>query len=81
MSKQDKTIAAIFHDPPSSNIHWRDVESLLNHLNAEIVAHGAQLHVTVNGVEGMLHRPHHGATLNKAEIRHLREFLAACGVS
>ena len=26
----------IYHDPPSSNIHWREVESLLTHLGATI---------------------------------------------
>jgi hypothetical protein len=27
-------------------------------------------------VEGILHRPHHGNTLDKSSVRHLREYLA-----
>ena len=34
--KHDNLIRAIFHDPISGNIHWREVESLLHHLGAEI---------------------------------------------
>jgi hypothetical protein len=32
--------------------------------------------VLLNGAEGILHRPHHGHTLGRSEILHLREFLA-----
>ena len=78
--KQNRIVAEIFHDPPSANLHWRDVESLLHHLGAKITAHGAQIHVVINSIEGMLHRPHHGGTLSKQEVRHLREVLAAAGV-
>jgi hypothetical protein len=34
------------------------------------------LRVRLNGVEGILHRPHHGNTLDKSAVRHLREYLA-----
>ncbi len=33
-------IRAIFHDPVSGNIHWREIESLLHHLGAELGVHG-----------------------------------------
>ena len=70
-------IRTIFHDPVSGNIHWREVESLLQHLGAEIEQlSGARLRVRLNGVEGILHRPHHGNTLDKSAVRHLREYLA-----
>ena len=36
----------------------------------------AGLRVKLNGVEGILHRPHHGNTLDKIAMRHLREYLA-----
>jgi len=78
--KHAKIIEDIFADPPSGNIHWRDVESLLNHLQAEILSHGTMLHVKLDGVEGMVHRPHHGSTLSKQDVRHLREWLHAAGV-
>jgi hypothetical protein len=35
----------------------------------------------LNKVEGQLHRPHHGGTLSKHDVRHLRGFLARAGVT
>ena len=75
--KHEHLLRTIFHDPISANIHWREIESLLNHLNASVEQlSGARLRVTLNGVEGILHRPHHGNTLDKSAVRHLREYLA-----
>jgi hypothetical protein len=83
MSKKHKRVlAAILQEPVSGNIHWRDVESLLHHLGARIEpGHGARMRVVLNGVEGTLHRPHHSGVCGKHDIRHLREYLTAAGVS
>ena len=76
-NKHESLLRTIFHDPNSANIHWREIESLLHHLSADIESlSGARLRVRINGVEGILHRPHHGNTLDKSAVRHLREFLA-----
>ena len=76
--KRDRLLKDIFSDPVSANIHWREVESLLNHLGAEFLnVHGALLHLRLNGVETTLHRPHHGGTCSKQDIRHLRDFLVS----
>jgi hypothetical protein len=75
--KHENLLIAIFHDPISSNIQWREVESLLGHLGADVQSHsGTRLHVKLNGYEGTLHRPHGGNALGREDIRHLREFLA-----
>jgi len=34
--KHEQLLKTIFHDPISGNIHWREVESLLSHLGAEV---------------------------------------------
>ena len=34
--KHEQLLRTIFHDPISGNIHWREIESLLQHLGAEI---------------------------------------------
>jgi hypothetical protein len=74
--KHDNLITSIFHDPISGNIHWREVESLLHHLGADMESlSGTRVRVKLNGFEGSLHRPHHG-TLGRQEVLHLREFLA-----
>ena len=76
--KHEQLLRTIFHDPISGNIHWREIESLLQHLGAEIEPlSGARIRVRLNGVEGILHRPHHGNTLDRNGVRALRGFLAA----
>jgi len=80
--KHARILENIYTDPISGNIHWRDVESLIHHLGASVGnARGAKLHVSLNGVEGIIHRPHHGGVCTRQEIKHLRDFLAAAGVT
>ncbi len=75
--KHENFLRTIFHDPISGNIHWREVESLLRHLGADIEQlTGARLRVTLNGAEGILHRPHHSNVLDRSGVKHVREFLA-----
>jgi hypothetical protein len=82
MSHHLNLLRAIFQDPVSGNIHWREIESLLHHLGAKLEpSHGAVFHVILNRVEGVLHHPHQGNVCHKQEIKHLREFLARAGVS
>jgi hypothetical protein len=78
----ERLLQAILQEPLSANIHWRDVESLLHHLGASIEpGHGARMKFELNGVIGTLHRPHHGGACSKQDIRHLRDYLTAAGVS
>lgn len=80
--KHRSVLQAIFHDPVSSNVQWREVESLLNHLGAIIEpSHGARFKVVLNRHEFFVHHPHHGNEFPKAEVKHLRECLAAAGVT
>lgn len=80
--KHDILLHAIFAGPVSGNVHWREVESLLAHLGATVEPHhGASFRVTLNGVEGFLHRPHNSPTCTKQELRHVRDYLASAGIS
>ncbi len=80
--KHERLLRSIMDEPISGNIHWREVESLLNRLGADIESgHGARMRVVLNGVEGTLHHPHHSGVCEKNDIRHLRDFLANAGVS
>ncbi len=81
-NKHKKLLRSIYTDPVSGNIHWREVESLLNHLGAEVdYHHGARVRVLLNKTEGQLHRPHHSGSCTKQDVKHLREFLAHAGVT
>ncbi len=80
--KHEHLIHAIFQDPISGNIHWREVESLLSHLQAQVEPlSGARIRVVLNGFEGILHRPHHSNVLDRQAIKYLREFLAHARVT
>ncbi len=79
--KHDSLLLAVFHDPVSGNIHWREIESLLKHLGADISpAHGARFHVVLNGFECFLHHPHQGNVCDKNLIKYLRDFLSRSGI-
>ncbi len=80
--KHERLIRSIFHDPISGNIHWREVESLLHHLGATVEPlSGARIRVLLNGIEGILHHPHHRNVLDRQHVRHLREYLARARVT
>jgi len=75
-------LRSIFHDPPSGNIHWREIESLLRHVGASLEPlSGARIRVRLNRMEGVLHRPHHSNVLDASSLLHLRELLARGGVT
>ncbi len=75
-------LRSLFQDPPSANIHWREIESLLHHLGADVQpVHGARFRVLLNRREYFLHHPHQGSVFGRQDIKQLREFLAHAGVS
>ena len=81
--KHEQLLKLIFHDPISGNIHWREIESLLHHVGADVESlSGARVRVTKERVEAILHRPHHHSNeLDKQGLIRLREFLARVGVT
>lgn len=80
--KHEYLIRTIFHDPISGNIHWREIESLLHHLGASVEPiQGARYRVLLNGVEGVLHHPHHSNVFAKQDIKNLRHYLASASVT
>lgn len=80
--KHVNLIRAIFHDPVGGNIHWREVESLLHHLGADVTpTHGAGFRVVLNGCEAFLHHPHQSNVCDRTIVKSLREFLTRAGVS
>jgi hypothetical protein len=80
--KHEQLIRAIFREPFSGNIHWREVESLLHHLGATVEPlSGARFRVRLHGVEGILHRPHHSNVLDRQGVRHVRAYLAQARVT
>ena len=80
--KHDHLMRRIFQDPLPANIHWREIESLLKHLGADIEpSHGARFKITLNKVEAFLHHPHNSSTCSKTDIKAIREMLSHAGVT
>jgi hypothetical protein len=80
--KHEQLLKTIFHDPISGNIHWRDVETLLKHLGAEIeMLTGARIRAKIGHAEGVLHRPHRSNALDRRSVQPLRAFLGRAGAT
>ena len=81
-NKHIQLLRTLFHDPISNNLHWREIESLLRHVGAEIEpAHGSRFRIVIGRFEMFLHHPHHGQAMERQSLRELREFLARAGVT
>jgi hypothetical protein len=80
--KHTNLLRSILHDAPGANVHWREVEAMLNHLGAQVEpSHGARFKVTLNGVTDFLHHPHHSSVCTREHIKRLHDFLIHAGVS
>ena len=80
--KHRKTLDDIFSIPIKANIGWRDIESLLVSLDAEIKdGRGSRVRIKLNGVWAVFHRPHPQKETDKGAVKAMREFFNAAGVS
>ena len=81
MGKHDKTLAAIFEEPTRANIAWKDIESLLEHLGAELSeGNGSRVRAHLRGVRAVFHRPHPQNEAGKCMVESVRRFLENAGV-
>ena len=80
--KHRKTLEAIFENPVSANIAWRDIEALFEVLGAEISeGSGSRVRVALNDVRAVFHRPHPRPETNKGAVKSVRRFLQEAGVT
>ena len=80
-SKHHKTLLDVFDHPVRSDVKWRDVESLMRALGAEISeGRGSRVRVYLRGVRAVFHRPHPEPDTDKSALRSVRRFLRAAGV-
>ncbi len=82
MNKKNKTtLAAIFENPVKSDILWKDIESLLYALGAEISeGRGSRVRIVLQSVRAVFHRPHPRKETDKGSVRSMRRFLISAGV-
>ena len=76
--KQQKTLVKLFEQPVRSDISWKDIESLLLALGAEISeGRGSRVRVALNGVRAVFHRPHPQPQTDKGAVASMRRFLTS----
>jgi len=83
MNKRHRRIfEAIFAQPISGNIKWRDVEYLLRTLGAVLTERaGSRVSVSLNDHVIVFHRPHPRPNMDKGAVRDLRRFLQRTGIT
>lgn len=80
-SKQTKTLHLVFSEPISSNIAWKDIESLLVAAGADIIeGKGSRVRFTKSGVIAAFHRPHPKKEAKPYQVKDARLFLIQIGV-
>jgi hypothetical protein len=79
--KHERTLEAIFKQPVQSNVVWKDIETLLLHLGAQITeGNGSRVRIALNGIRSTFHRPHPKKETDKGALVSVRRFLENAGV-
>lgn len=74
--KHQRVRAAIFANPVSANIKWRDIEALLKHLGCDIEQRaGSRVAVVVKGEVNIFHRPHPSPNTDKGAVMSVRALI------
>lgn len=80
-AKHKNTLEQIFHNPILAGIIWKEVETLLLAIGAEITeGRGSRVRIVLNGVRAVFHRPHPQKETNKGAVVSLRRFLREAGI-
>ncbi len=80
-NKHKKVLQSLFETPISATITWKDIESLLIALGAELSeGRGSRIRVALNGARAVFHRPHPKKETDKGAVVSMRRFLKAAGI-
>lgn len=80
-SKHQLTLKQLFQNPVQSGILWKDIESMLSALNAEISeGRGSRVRIALNGIRAVFHRPHPRKETDKGAVVSMRKFLIGAGI-
>jgi hypothetical protein len=79
--KHQKTLEQIFQNPVLSNIAWKDIETMLKALGADISeGSGSRVRIALNEIRAVFHRPHPHKETDKGAIISMRRFLKEAGI-
>lgn len=81
-ARHRKILEAIYERPERADIAWREIETLLLGLGAEVSeGRGSRVRVALNGVRAVFHRPHPQKETDKGALKSVRRFLQEAGVA
>lgn len=82
-AKHKATLNAIFHQPISGNIRWKDIEALFIALGANIEEReGSRVGIIFEDQEpAVFHRPHPATVTDKGAVKVIRLWLMKMGIS
>jgi len=81
-SKHTKTLKAIFAKPVASHIKFSDIEALVIALGGEVrEGDGSRVALLLGSSVKHAHRPHPGKEAKQYQVREIKEWLTATGVT
>jgi hypothetical protein len=81
-ARHRKTLEAVFSDPVSGTIKWRDIEAMLEALGTEISeGRGSRVRIKLGPDTAVFHRPHPRPETDKGAVKALRRFLINAGIT
>ena len=79
--RHQKTLQALFRQPPSGTVAFADIEALILALGGEVLEReGSRVKITLKGEQWRCHRPHPGKEAKKYQVEEARELLERVGV-
>ncbi len=76
-----KTLQAVFAHPTSANLGWKDIETLLIALGAEVSEReGSRIAVVLFNEVRVFHRPHPSPKTDKGAVVSVKKWLEQHGV-
>lgn len=79
--KHRKTFEQVFEHPIRAGIIWREIETMLLALGAEITeGRGSRVRILLNDVRAVFHRPHPRKETDKGSLVSMRRFLKEAGI-
>ena len=79
-SKNRKILKAVFTNPVSPSISWKDIEKLLIAVDCDISeGRGSRVRFKKNSVFAIFHRPHPQKEADKGAVLSVRDFLTKIG--
>lgn len=78
--KHQKTLEAIFRQPITGNLKFKDIESLFVALGGEVSERaGSRIAVVLDGQVMVFHRPHPSPNTDKGAIASIKKWLTELG--